>query len=235
MIGVTSNVRAFRRELDKQQSQRRLILAKSLTFAAKDAQSDMQDRMRRVLDQPSRFTLNSLRTKPATRQRLYADVFFKDFAPKGTPAAVYLRPLEVGGARNAKGFERALQRVGILAPNEYTVPADGGSIDLRIQAGRGVGGQYTKILSYLRANPDPLSNRGTNATRRGRGATYWRGGDFIWERLSRNRARPVLIIVNGAPRYQPILRMRETIRTSVTRRFPGIYRRVERKELARGR
>lgn len=182
--------------------------ARALTRTAKSAQREASSHFARVLDEPRRFTLTSPKINPARKTMLTARVFVKDDIAKGAAPAKYLRALEFGGQRRAKAFEKSLILAGILEPGEFAIPADGGSIDLR---GNGaVGGIYTRMLSYLKASRDPGQNR-TDASmkrrsRRGRRpTTYWRQGDFIWERTSARIARPLLVIVKGAPTYQPML------------------------------
>src|SRR3546814_8034127 len=52
----------------------------------------------------------SLYVKPATKTRLYANVYFREFASKGTPAVKYLGPEVYGGKRRVKRSEE--RRVG---------------------------------------------------------------------------------------------------------------------------
>lgn len=193
----------------RQVKQARFATAVALTRTAKDIEAAAVARMKQVLSDPRPYTLRALAVRPATKASLRAETFFREFAGKGVAAGKYLRALEFGGVRRFKKFERALQRSGVIEPFEFAIPADGGSIDLRGSAN--VGGVYNRILSGLRANPDPLSNtpsleRGRRGVRKARSrAKFFRSGRFIWERLSRSNVRPVLVIVTRAPTYSPIL------------------------------
>lgn len=199
-------------------------MALALTRTAMAGREAGKLHIRRNLRQAKPFTLNGVRFERATKQRLHAEVRVRDEASKGTPPAKYLRALEFGGHRRYKRFERALQYAGVLEPNEFAIPADGGSIDLR---GKGnVGGLYTRILSGLRANPDPLSNtpsleRGRRGVARARSrARYFRRGEFIWERLNRSTVRPVLVIIKRAPSYRKTLRFAETVAATTRHEMP---------------
>jgi hypothetical protein len=81
--------------------------------------------MKRSLDRPMPYTLNSLYLQRATPANQQARVWFKDFAPKGTPAGKYLMPQVHGGERSDKRFERSLQRAGYLQRGKQLVPASG--------------------------------------------------------------------------------------------------------------
>ena len=206
--------------------------ALALTRSAQQAKTEATAHLRRVLASPKPFTLNSVRNTVATKQRLQANVKVRDDEAKGTPPAKYLRALEFGGVRRFKRFERALQAAGVLDVSEFALPADGGSIDLR---GSGnVGGLYTRILSGLRANSDPLSNtpsmeRGRRGTKRAKTrAKFFRKGQFIFETHGGKRVRPVLFIIRRAPQYRRTLRFAETVekasRKAMVREWPRALR-----------
>jgi len=193
-------------------------MALALTTTAKQVKDAAVADLRRDLSSPSRWTLNSVASKPATKANLHARVYFKEFAGKGVAAGKYLLAMEEGGRRAAKRFERALAQAGIIYPHQRVIPADGGSLDLAGMSGRSTGGIYQRILSGLRASVDAAQNE-TAASRkrkrrRGRrAATYYVTKDesgfnrIVWERISATVRRPVLIIVDGA-NYQPRLRFR---------------------------
>lgn len=199
-------------------------MALALTRTAMEGRDAGTARLRSSLRQAKPFTLNSVLFERATKQTLAAKVKIRDEASKGTPPSKYLRALEFGGLRRFKRFERALQRAGVLEPNEFAIPADGGSIDLR---GSGnVGGLYTRLLSGLRANSDPLSNtpsleRGRRGVAKARSRTrYFRRGQFIWERINDAVVRPVLVIIRRAPSYKRTLNFADAVGKKAAEAMP---------------
>ena len=150
---------------DLQRRKLPLITAMALTATAKLVEDAERREMRRVFDRPVEWTLNALYTRPATRGDLRAWVGFKDFASKGTPAGRYLRYHIDGGPREHTGFERALQRAGVLPTDRYAVP----TARLRLDGhGNVPKGLHTKVLSDLGASSDPSQNRNPAKKSRGR-------------------------------------------------------------------
>ena len=60
-------------------------MAKALTQAAIQAQTDVVQAMTQVFDRPTPYTLNSTYVIPATKDRLESFVQLKDSSAKGTP------------------------------------------------------------------------------------------------------------------------------------------------------
>lgn len=195
------------------------LSAKGWTFSTAVALSRTGKRVKEaeraamsVFDRPTPFTTNSLYNSGATPSRLQAEVWFKDFAPKGTPAGKYLLPQVNGGERDIKRFEKALQYAGWLPVGCALVPASGAALDAYGNVSRGL---IVKILSQLGANSsganEPLRlKKKRNATQqRGR---YFYGnpghkGEGIWERISfgfGSAVRPVFITVKRRPTYHAI-------------------------------
>lgn len=123
------------------------VTAYALTQTAKDIKAAEVETMQSVFDRPTRFTLNSLYVKPATKRDLTAEVYFKD-GFGSVPAWRYLGPQVEGGARVHKSFERALIRSGFMSPEEFAVPGQGATLDA---SGNISGGTITRILSQLGA------------------------------------------------------------------------------------
>src|SRR5262245_39031822 len=114
-LDVRSNIKQLTQGLTQvQREQVPFATALALTRTAQVMQAAQITEMQRVFDRPTPFTLNALFVSPATKRRLEASVYFKDFAPKGTPAGKYLRPQIMGGGRNLKRMERLLQGKGLL-------------------------------------------------------------------------------------------------------------------------
>lgn len=150
---IDGDVKSLAADLDKQV---RYAAAVALTKTAQRIQDDLIAEMRRVFDRPTRYTLNSLAIRPATKQSLEASVFMKEFAGKGTPAWKYLHAQIEGGSRRQKRFERSLSAAGLLPQGWFAVPGDNAQLDADGNMSRG---QIVKILSALRASSDPTQNR----------------------------------------------------------------------------
>lgn len=201
--------------------------AKALTQTAKDVQRFGKRDAAKRLDRPKKFTLNALAVKPAKKRDLTARVFYREFAPKGTAAGTYLRPVEFGGPRRHKRFERALIAAGVMEANEYAVPARGARLN---RHGNITAGTITKVLSQVRASPDAFQNvTETSAARRAAqgAATFFapvqglpRG---IWRRRGKT-VTPVMIFVRGAPTYTKTLKFRANADRFAQRRFPRRFR-----------
>lgn len=184
--------------------------AVALTRTAQRVKVAEIDTMRRVFDRPMPFTLNSLYLKSATKSNQEARVWFKDFAPKGTPAGKYLLPEVHGGERHLKRFEQALIHAGLLPHGRALVPASGAPLDAYGNVKRSV---YQKILSQLRAQFDPTANetrRSRSRKAKQRGGRYFYGSPGhkargVWERFQfafGSSVRPIFIEVNRRPKYR---------------------------------
>jgi hypothetical protein len=159
--------------------------------------------MPRAFDRPTPFTLHSVFLKPATKSHLEALVWFKDWAPKGTPAGEYLKAEVFGGERKQKRFEKGLVAAGLLKGGQELVPASGVPLDAFGNVPRTI---YNRILSQLHAQNDRAQNetarsRARNPKNRSSGGRYFFGdpghrGIGIWERFTfavGSAIRPVFI------------------------------------------
>jgi hypothetical protein len=181
----------------------------ALTQTAKHVKGAELETMRGVFDRPTPFTMNALYIQGATRDRQEARVWFKDFAPKGTPAGKYLLPQVHGGERSDTRFERSLQRAGYLSKGKQLVPASGAPRDAYGNVQRGM---YTRILSQLRASADPMqhSRRRKSRRQRARGGTFFYGnpggkGRGIYARYHfafGNTVRPIFLEMRNRPTYR---------------------------------
>jgi hypothetical protein len=163
-----------------ERSQLPYAMARALTKTAQDVKSAEITEMKNVFDRPTPYTLNSLYLRPATKTNHTALVWLKDDAGKGTPAAEYLLPEIVGGNREMKRFERALQATGVMPKGMFAVPGAAADIDAY---GNMSCGQIRQILSYFKsaemtagytANMTPeKKKRLAKGTKRRRGFTYF--------------------------------------------------------------
>ncbi len=133
---------------DFEKAQLPYAAAKSLTDTAQMVQSAEKEAMKSTLDRPTPYTLKSIYVKAARKNRLEAVVGFKEFAGKGTPAVKYMYPEIMGGDRNTKRFERALQSKGILPKGMYVVPGAGCQLDAYGNIPQSL---IVQIISYFQA------------------------------------------------------------------------------------
>lgn len=180
--------------------------ALALTKTAKRLQSHYTSRLPSIFDRPTPYVLRSLRTRPATKKNLHAEVLFKDESFKGTPATRYMAPHVYGGRREQKVSEWRLHDAGYLKPNEITVPGTSIRLDQYGNMRRGI---ITRILSNVRAQGDAAQNT-TDSSK----ARYFygliKGTRGIWERygLGGRSVRPALLFVES-PNYEKRFRFYE--------------------------
>ncbi|MBF0305175.1 MAG: hypothetical protein HQL41_05955 [Alphaproteobacteria bacterium] len=230
--------RSVRIALQELPGQARFATVLALTRVAKKAQAASQDEMRRVFDRPTPYTMRSLAVRPATKTDLEAEVLFRDFAGKGTPARKYMFPGVYGGARHLKRFERALAARDILPSGMMAMPGEGAKLDAYGNMSRG---QIVKILSYLKASSDPTQNRGANASRGTRRKDrYFVGGVGRAKHfhpgiyMGGKKVTPVLSFGNEAG-YRPIFAFHDIVRRTVEASFDECFAEALRHALATAR
>ncbi|MDY4296830.1 MULTISPECIES: hypothetical protein [unclassified Xanthomonas] len=139
-----------------------------------------------VFDRPTPMTVNAAMYRKATKDRLYAEIFLRDEAFKGTPPSKYLLAEVAGGQRRVKGFEALLQAKGLMPRGEFAVTGRGAATD---QYGNVRGSQITAILSQLSAQRDAYQNQSDVSAKRRR-AKRKRGGNYFVVMKKRGRLRP---------------------------------------------
>lgn len=142
-MSIKTNFPQVQAKLSALGKQGRYAAAVALTRTAQDVQTDLRKEMSKVFDRPTRFTLNSLYLKRATKVTLTARVWLKD--DFGTRAH-YLMPQIEGGSRPQKRFEQLLRQRGMLADGERAVPGAGARLDAHGNMSRG---QIVQIISQL--------------------------------------------------------------------------------------
>jgi hypothetical protein len=207
----STNLSAVQAALSKtEREQIPFATALALTKTAQKVKAGEIAVMKRNLDRPTNFTLNSLFVKAATKATQQARVWFKDFAPKGTPAGDYLQPQVQGGQRKLKRHEKALIARGLMKSTQYAVPAAGAKLD---QYGNMKRTQYVQLLSQLRAfGEQGYSANATGSkrsTRKRRSGAYFvatiNGEQGVWQEVQSAfgaGARPVLLFVDRDPSYR---------------------------------
>ncbi len=168
-------------------SQLAFILATALTETARDVEFIVKRAIQQDIDRPKPFTINSVTSTRATKQKLQASVLWRD-APAGTSGGKYLRPVAEGGSRDLKRSESALRKQGLLPMGYVLVPGEDAQLD---QYGNVPGGVYTQMLSALKAFQQGtfgyVQNRSAkSAARKGLSLREW----FVIKPGSVNRLAP---------------------------------------------
>lgn len=210
-------------------------LARSMTYAARDAEKELKRQTPQFVDRPTRWTMNSTFIKPATPERLEVRLGFKDWASKGTPAVQYLQPMVAGEPRGAKRFERQLQRSGLIRAGEYLVPT--GVSPLRLnQFGNLTASSYTQVISRIGG----FGQQGYTANRSGSGrsTSKRRQRDFfigapgpydraIYARVgTKQRGFVPVFSITSRPQYDRRFPVRSILESTFSSRFPSIFERI---------
>lgn len=226
-LDVRSNVDTLLRRLGEIQNESvPFWTAYALTKTAEDIKDREVEVMAEVFDRPTRFTLNALYVKPASKRDLTAVVMFKE-GFGSVPAWRYLGPQVMGGPRDKKSHERALERSGIISADEFCVPGRGVKLDSH---GNMSGSLITRILSSLGANPDPHSNTTARSKRRNPNRTnffvlraHGRAPDGVYESKGSRTLVPVLLFVRQ-PQYRARFPFYETARLIFAQNFARHFR-----------
>lgn len=208
--------------------------AYALTQCAKAGQADVESQIARVFDRPTPYTLKAVRTKPATKRNLVAEVKLKDESFKGNPAVRWLIAQVRGGARSHKGFEKLMQRAGVMPQGWYAIPTKNAPLD---RYGNVPGSVINRILSQTQSSRDILTretprSRARNvrrAIKRREGRYFVASADNpktrhlaagIWERVTfgfGNSIRPVFVFSPTPPTYTKRLPFEDIVQKAVAR------------------
>lgn len=228
--------------------------ATALTRTAKALATEvLPNEMRRVFDRPNGYTLNSLRVKPATKDKLTASVWVKtDATNNGTRPEDYLLPNVAGGGRNEKRFERAMRYAGVLPSGWSAIPASGAPLD---QYGNLRRGEIQRILTATRTAFDPYQRKTNSARSRknAKNAPYFAvtpfvgsfvGGEYqvkpnrmqpgVYRRQGR-AIKPVLIFTQVKPVYRQRLDFVGVSERFTLQQFPIEFERAAQTILSRPR
>lgn len=225
-----SDVRRAIRELAAEDAP--FVTAYALTKTAQEIKQEEIKSMSSVFDRPTKFTLNALYVKSATKTDLTAEVYFKD-GFGSIPAWRYLGPQVEGGERKHKAHELRLIRAGHMLPQEFAVPGKGVKLDAY---GNMPGSLIERILSQVQA-AEQLSGYSANATGKslkrarkrkiGRYFVLRPGGagpgnrnvaPGIYFRAGAREIVPVIMFVKS-PKYQKRFPFYETARAVADRRL----------------
>ena len=203
-IDIKSDVENVKAKLKHFQREIPFAIASGLTSVGKIVKENERQTILHVFQGPVARTRSSVYLRWATKTNQSALVWIVEDAAKGTPPVKYLMPEIESGYRNKTRFERALERAGILGAREYVVPSKYAKLNA---SGNVTAGTYTRVLSQLRASPDPGQNRtGSARSKKSRSAAayfYQRTGTArgIWERRGR-AVKPLFVFVTDRPNYR---------------------------------
>ena len=173
------------------------------------AKKDLPDAMRAAFINPTPFTLNSLYVKPSDTATLSARVMVKNTSSRGVVPEKFLFPEVAGGARNEKGFEKALRYAGWLKAGERAMPGDAAKLDAY---GNVSGATIRSLLSMIMTAGARSTTRGRDGKRLKKGRKLTNdifigepiGGNRpagIWRREGQ-RIRPLFIFTSKQPKYR---------------------------------
>lgn len=135
------------------------VVEQALDATAFDMREGLQKEMKQAFNNPTTFTLNSLKVTKTKNHNMEANVWLKE---PDRMSDHYLLPQIVGGPRKTKGFERALGDTKLY-------PAKGLKLN---KAGNVTRGMYIKILSALglaEQNSGYQANRTKASAKRNKG------------------------------------------------------------------
>ena len=197
------------------------------------AKTDLPDAMRRVFNNPTPFTLNSLFVKASTTDTLSARVMVKDSTARGVVPEKFLFPEVAGGARGEKGLERALRYGGWLKSGERAIPSDSMPLD---QYGNVSGPTIRSILATLEK---PGGGGGRGKRTKGKYGTGLFAGQIgqtrgIWKRTGRS-ITPLFIFTTKTPLYRARLDFEGIALKAANDNFQTEFTRAFEEMRARGR
>ncbi|WP_218070405.1 hypothetical protein [Escherichia coli] len=108
-----ADLKDLHRQLQGMQKQMRFATARAITATVRKIEAAEKENLRQKLDNPTPFTVNSVRSKGATRDNLTGLVFIMDMA------APYLEPFEKGGMHYLKEGRKAILNPKNIRLNKY--------------------------------------------------------------------------------------------------------------------
>ena len=182
--------------------------------------------MRKVLHKPLPYTVKSLFTSPANKNKTPVEGFvgFRFNPGKGTPSTKYLGPNIQGGKRRQKRHEVRLRQIGVLLSNQGTAPGRDAPVNSR---GNISGAFYTRTLAAVGAlggDSSTAESRRRNKAVRGHYIAYKGGRAVGIRRRANGRARSLqLLNFINLPTYRAIYDYegvaRDFVRRSGSSRF----------------
>jgi len=222
------------------EKQFRYAVAQAMTDSAKAGQKAITNSMSRYIDRPTPFTQRSTYVSFANPNRMRAEVGFKQFATKGTPAGKYLSAMARGGDRSHKRSESVLRGAGAIGRGQFIVPRREWQGDPYGNVPRGT---MSMMLSQLKAYQGSLSymnasNSARSQRKRAQAGQFFmsRSGRAILYRAPGGGSRDVetaFMVLDDAPNHErrfPIVRI---LNEEVERTYPRLIRSSLERELRR--
>jgi len=201
-ISIKSDLKKLTKDLNRlQKKQIPAATQWALNGTAKKVKAAEEREIKRVFNNPTRYTQKALWIKWARKTNLEALVKIKDEAFKGNAASKYLSPQMSGGGRKHKGFEKLLIARGQMPGNMYAIPS---RTLKKNRYGNVSNGMIQKILSGLGSQRDVYQRASEGSKTFGK---YFSGiiGDVhgIWDVNKLRRRVPALlfIFISGSPKY----------------------------------
>jgi hypothetical protein len=220
----------------------RYAVAQAMTDAAKAADAKIRNDMSRYIDRPTPFTAKSTYVTFANPNRLRAEVGFKQFAAKGTPAGKYLSAMARGGDRSHKRSETILRLAGAIGSDQYITPSkeNGWAGDPYGNVPRGT---YTMMLSQLKAFGGDRSYLNASNSKRSQRKRA-RAGQFFMSRSGRailyrppgggrDSTEVAFMVLDDAPNHERRFPIVALLNAEVSREYPRLIESSLRRELAR--
>jgi hypothetical protein len=218
----------------------RYAVAQAMTDSAKAGQKAITDSMSRYIDRPTPFTQRSTYVSFANPNRMRAEVGFKQFATKGTPAGKYLSAMARGGDRSHKRSETILRNAGAIGRGQYIVPRREWQGDPYGNVPRGT---MSMVLSQLKAYQGSLSYMNASGSARSRRKRA-QAGQFFMSRSGRailyrppggdsRDVETAFMVLDDAPNHErrfPIVRL---LNEEIDRTYPRLIRSSLEAELQR--
>jgi hypothetical protein len=219
----------------------RFAVAQAMTDAAKAGDKKIRSDMSRYIDRPTPFTVNSTYVSFANPNRMRAEVGFKQFAAKGTPAGKYLSAMARGGDRSHKRSETILRLAGAIGPSEYITPSkeNGWAGDPYGNVPRGT---YTMMISQLKAFGGSLSYLNASNSKRSQRKRA-RAGQFFMSRSGRailyrspgggrDNTETAFMVLDQAPNHERRFPIVKLLNEEVARAYPRLIMSSLQRELA---
>lgn len=220
--------------LDRHARRMGYVTYTTLNRTAAAVLADEQAEMKRVLDRPTPYTLNSMRIEYARRNSLTARVLFKDgLGNKNRSPERWIGRQVSGGPRGMKAAEGRISREVIGGQQLYLVPTRYAPLDAYGNVSRAV---IVKILSSIQALGDASANRRRRSRGRRRDEEYFaiysnRPGlkPGIYRRMRTAFGAgviPIFTFAKNAPKYSSRYDFYGTAERSAARHLPRIWAEV---------
>jgi hypothetical protein len=219
------------------------ITSLALNNTASHVRDSLRGSMRGTFTYLTPYTQNALSIRVSSKQKLYTDIFVKEFGVKGNAAADYLKPQVYGGQVYLTRFQRRLKRqVGMQG---YMMPLHGSDAAQLNPSGRIAAGQYTAALYGIKAMEDIRSsgNYGKFDYKTLGSYMYVRPGQTVFNKD--RRLAPGIYRVQGsnlsmlfkelrrAPKVAPKWKFFEVAQTSAQRAMPKKFDEAFKRALGR--